>query len=162
MRSNRPLTQFACRQIKRAVLHPFPVSFSNSEGNTTVSCVADGMKQRITVSLFDSKILELDVYQFAIHAIKVQFGSVFTNNGNPTKTTIERLNGLLELLGELHALPDGVRIFRCPDSDSCAIGKGSDYFVIGKNNYNGLMIRPSKSSFEVDGHTLNSGLVYWK
>lgn len=162
MRSNRPLTQFACRCVTDSVCNPKPNSFEHNRGNTTVRAVADGLNQTIEVDLFGSTIMSLTVSNFAIHSIKLLFGGMYDRDGNPTSTTIERINGLLSTLGQLHALPEGVRIFKHREEGCYAVGKDDDYVTVGKDRCRGILLRPSKARFEVDGYLTNGDLLFWK
>lgn len=162
MRSNRPLTQFACRCVVDSVIDPSPKNYEHTRGNTKVRATVDGMNQTIDVDLFDSTIMSLTVSDFAIHSIKLLFGSKYDSNGNPTSTTIERLNGLLSSLGQLHALPEGVRIFKHREEECYAIGKDEDYVTIGRNRCQAVILRPCKTRFEVDAYSTNGGFLFWK
>jgi len=162
MRSNRPLTQFACRCVTDSVVDPNPKNYEHNRGNTTVRAVVDGLNQTIDVDLFGSTIMSLIVKDFAIHSIRLLFGGMYDQEGNPTSTTIERINGLLATLGQLHALPEGVRIFKHREEGCYAVGKDEDYVTIGRDRYRDVMLRPSKARFEVDGYMVSGDLLFWK
>jgi len=120
------------------------------------------MNQTIDVELFGSTIMSITVSNFAIHSIKLFFGGMYDQDDNPTSTTIERINGLLSMLGQLHALPEGVRMFKHREEGCYAVGKDDDYVTVGKNRCRGVMLRPSKARFEVDGYLTNGDLLFWK
>ena len=50
-------------------------------------------------------------------------GDFYDSKGRPSRTTRERLNGLLDALGQNGFIPEGVRVFIREDG-SCNIGKG--------------------------------------
>lgn len=119
-RSNRQLTQFAVNCLSSYL----GTSEASEEvaGNTSVS-VVKGADTVLTVKLFDATILELGFD--ANNAKKLLWCSVgnggfFDGRGNPSRTTRERLNGLLDALGCHGYIPDKVRAFIF--EDVCYIG----------------------------------------
>lgn len=128
-RSNRPVTQFAVRATQEFLLGKAEVG-RQTVHNTTVDIVQED-KHSITlfVRLFSETILTLTMSlpdEQVVH-ICLSVGTAFTMGGCPTKTTIERLNGLLDCMGTHGVIPEKVRIFKDPG--------GSGSFFFGKNDY---------------------------
>jgi hypothetical protein len=120
-RSNRPLTQFAVNNLIKFIKSSDPEVFTKEEGNTTVSIHKDKRTGKFTfqVFLFQASIFELDE-----ECITVRNGGFFDSTGRPTRTTRERLNGLLDAAGGLGVIPKGVRVFLT--EEECLIGSGSN------------------------------------
>ena len=127
-RSNRQLTQFAVDKV-RQYLTLGPDGFEDeAAGNTRVSFFACDKCQRKTVKicLYGKKIMELVVNPFNPRVVAGMFvysGDFYDSKGRPSRTTRERLNGLLDALGQNGFIPEGVRVFIREDG-SCNIGKG--------------------------------------
>lgn len=116
-RSNRKLTQEACNAIAACLDNPrgFRGWYA---GNTSVTFSAVKFdKMVIDVSLFGRVIAEISE-----DGILVRNGGFFDSRGFPSRTTRERLNGILDLLGYRKLIPDGVRVFI--SEDGCKVGKG--------------------------------------
>lgn len=113
-RSNRTLTQFAVDKLIQFERNEWEGSLEQSKGNTTVSIHVSetagprGLTIRPTfqVFLFGQAIFEVDDRHIVVRA-----GGFFDSKGRPTRTTRERLNGLLDAAGELGLIPEGVRAF---------------------------------------------------
>lgn len=127
-RSNRQLTQFAVDKIRQYMVFG-PEGFrSEKAGNTEVrfakcdSCP----RTEVGVYLFDQKIMHLVVNPFnprIIAGVGIFTGNFYDSKGRPSRTTRERLNGLLDALGTAQFIPEGVRVFIREDG-ACCIGKG--------------------------------------
>lgn len=77
----------------------------------------------MTVKLFEATILELG-FSAKNHKhllwVSIGNGGFFDGRGNPSRTTRERLNGLLDALGTHGYIPEKVRAFIL--DDVCYIG----------------------------------------
>ena len=127
-RSNRQLTQFAVDKVRQYLVHGPEKFVDEAAGNTRVSFFACGNCQRKTVKicLYGKKIMELVVNPFNPRVVAGMFihsGDFYDSKGRPSRTTRERLNGLLDALGQNGFIPEGVRVFIREDG-SCCIGKG--------------------------------------
>jgi len=138
-RSNRQLTQFAVNKIREYMVYGPEKFKSDKVGNTEVRFDRCGSCPRVEVGvyLFDQKIMHLVVNPFnprIIAGIGIFTGNFYDSKGRPSRTTRERLNGLLDALGAAQFIPEGVRVFIREDG-SCCIGKGdvSKYFDAGNN-----------------------------
>ena len=60
-------------------------------------------------------------------------GNFYDSKGRPSRTTRERLNGILDSLGELGIIPAGLRAFIDPDTGACCIGKGGQFRPLSNN-----------------------------
>lgn len=120
-RSNRTLTQFAVDKLVNFVAQP--QTFSETQGNTTVSVHFDKLSKELTFQVF---LFEQSIFELSEQCLIVRNGGFFDSKGRPSRTTRERLNGLLDAAGELGCIPEGVRVFFRIEGDqfSCKIGKG--------------------------------------
>ena len=127
-RSNRQLTQFAVDKLRQYLVHG-PDNFHNEKaGNTRVSFYECGecLRKSIRVCLFDKKIAEIVVSPFnprVAAGIIVYSGDFYDSKGRPSRTTRERLNGILDSLGAAKFIPEGIRVFLREDG-TCCLGKG--------------------------------------
>ena len=127
-RSNRQLTQFAVDKIRQYMVYG-PESFVDEKaGNTEVVLEDCPSCPRIAlvVKLFGKDILRIVVNPFnprVVAGLCVFTGDFYDSKGRPSRTTRERLNGLLDALGSAEFIPAGVRVFLREDG-SCCIGKG--------------------------------------
>lgn len=116
-RSNRKLTQEACNAIATCLDNPRGFR-TWCAGNTSVTLSAVKFNQMvIEVCLYGRIIAEITE-----DGILVRNGGFFDSRGLPSRTTRERLNGILDLLGYRKLIPDGVRVFI--SEDECKVGKG--------------------------------------
>ena len=127
-RSNRQLTQFAVDKIRQYMVYGPEVFVNERTGNTEVVLENCPRCPRIAlvVKLFDKEIIRMVVNPFnprIIAGICVFTGDFYDSKGRPSRTTRERLNGLLDALGTAEFIPEGVRVFLREDG-SCCIGKG--------------------------------------
>lgn len=129
-RSNRQLTQLAVDQLRKALVYGPEALEPQTFGNTEVevircTCVCD-RAPHIQFRLFGKPIM--DVYTSPLNhrlivGSIVRTGDFYDSKGRPSRTTRERLNGLLDALGTAGFLPDGVRVFIREDG-GCYVGKG--------------------------------------
>ena len=129
-RSNRQLTQFAVDRvghILEAGAGIYPAS--ESAGNTEVFTEYNQLR----VKLFGEEILFIDgVNLSSPWEVVVRSGNFYDSKGRPSRTTRERLNGLLDLLGDRGIIPEGTRVFL--SGDSCRVGKGDQSQPLDKDN----------------------------
>lgn len=106
-----------------------PEEFVNEKaGNTEVILEDCPTCPRIALvtRLFNKDILRIVVNPFnprVVAGLCVFTGDFYDSKGRPSRTTRERLNGLLDALGSAEFIPAGVRVFLREDG-SCCIGKG--------------------------------------
>lgn len=142
-RSNRPLTEFACSFLQKFWAKKQQGTGELSQGNTSIYFESTDSHQRITVSLFGSPILTLVAIDMRPVSLWIAFGDYYDPCGNPTNTTRERLNGLLDRLGELGLIPQDVRIFRDRCEEVTYLGRFDDVVAVGKNYAHSVFIEPS-------------------
>jgi hypothetical protein len=156
-RSNRPLTQYACDLLDDFLKGKLD-SCEYSNENTAVKCVVS--KSPITtiesfdVYLYGAKILEVVASDGKAFFVKVSTGNHFTIEGYPKKTTIERLNGLLDELGSHMILPEGVRIFKDRIENLFYLGKGDNKIAVGKGLATEVILYPDHNEFRVQASDL--------
>ena len=129
-RSNRQLTQFAVDQLRVLLTYGPDAVKPMTVGNTSVevvkcSCVCD-RAPHVTFSLFGKPIVEVYTsplnHRLIVGTI-IKTGDFYDSKGRPSRTTRERINGLLDALGTAGFLPEGVRVF-LRDDNGCYVGKG--------------------------------------
>ena len=146
-RSNRQLTQFAVRKIDQ-FLTKGPERFINeTQGNTSVEfhqCPQSGcMLRTLRVKLFDEVILSLilsPINPRTPSGVVLFGGNFYDAHGRPSRTTRERLNGILDRLGEFGFLPEGVRTFIDKDTRECCIGMGEEFRVFNRDSSRVVML----------------------
>lgn len=129
-RSNRQLTQFAVSKVEQFLRNP--AGFTNStQGNTSVEyhkCSADDCLLRtLRVRLFGEVIFSLILSPIdprVVSGIVISGGDFYDSKGRPSRTTRERLNGLLDSMSECNFIPQGVRAFISRDTEECFVGIG--------------------------------------
>lgn len=127
-RSNRQLTQFAVDKLRQYLVYGPDQFVSEKAGNTEVyfnSCPTCP-RLALEIKLFDKIIMQLIPNPFnprVVAGIGVFTGDFYDSKGRPSRTTRERLNGLLDALGTSGFIPKGVRVFIREDG-ACCVGKG--------------------------------------
>lgn len=127
-RSNRQLTQFAVDKLRQYLVYGPDLFVSEKAGNTEVyfnNCPTCP-RMALEIKLFAKTILQLIPNPFnprVIAGIGVFTGDFYDSKGRPSRTTRERLNGLLDALGTAGFIPEGVRVFLREDG-TCCLGKG--------------------------------------
>jgi hypothetical protein len=114
-RSNRQLTQFAVRKVEEFIRFG-PDGFQDeAQGNTEVKIEHSSLQVR----LFGEVIFSIGNSQVTLFG-----GNFYDSIGRPSRTTRERLNGLLDSLGQLHFIPEGTRAFIDKETGQCRVGSG--------------------------------------
>ena len=123
-RSNRQLTQFAVDSLKRFINNPVPLYAGDVAGNTEVrqQTLSEGLTE-YSVRLFGEEIAAIRLARRFPPAVSLSAGDFYDSKGRPSRTTRERLNGILDFLGDEGILPVGVRVFIGEDG-ACFVGKG--------------------------------------
>lgn len=141
-RSNRNITQFAVDRLIEFTGSPKPRAFTESQGNTTVSVHLHELNGEpvFSVFLFDTCVFKLDT-----NCVVVRNGGFFDSKGRPSKTTRERLNGLLDASGELGLIPKGVRAFLGSNGqkDTCLVGRGENFGLLDSQSSDRIIARSS-------------------
>ena len=122
-RSNRTLTQFAVNKLTEFTLSPGSTE-EETRGNTTVSVHMDRDTQDLTFQVF---LFGKSIFELSQQCLIIRNGGFFDSKGRPSRTTRERLNGLLDAAGELGCIPKGVRLFlgNNGQKETCFVGKGT-------------------------------------
>jgi hypothetical protein len=128
-RSNRQLTQFAVDQLREAMVYGPERIGKRVQGNTEVEsdvCNHCERPAHLVIRLYGKDIMRLlfsPVNPRVVAGILIRTGDFYDSKGRPSRTTRERLNGLLDALGTANFIPEGVRVFIREDN-SCVLGKG--------------------------------------
>lgn len=80
-------------------------------------------------------------------SVVVTDGFYYDADGNPTKTTRERLNGLLDALGDEQIIPQGVRVYIDGEYGVCYLKHEKSRIPIGKHYNKFVQLVPSKTEF---------------
>ena len=126
----RMVTQRTVDEVVNYIRKPEPTewSFSNTYVEVDEDCT-------LTVSIQGNPILRVtrtdDNKDF--DKVFVFAGGVYDHNGNPSDTTKERLNGLLNALGWCGVIPTRVRVFFDPEFGLTYYGSGENKVAL---NYN--------------------------
>lgn len=151
-RSNRQLTQFAVHRLSCILDRGTGfIAESDSAGNTEV-CTRFG---EASVKLFGEEILSLGFQADKVVTVIVRSGNFYDSKGRPSRTTRERLNGLLDLLGDRGIIPEGTRVFLSGDG-SCRVGKGDQSQPL---NWGNPVVSLLTSSKQVPDSIIAKGLL---
>lgn len=156
-RSNRPLTQYACDFLDEFLKGKLD-SCEHSNENTAIRCNITKSSattvERFSVLLYGAEILDILMCdEHPVH-VKVGISKQFTIEGYPKKTTIERLNGLLDELGGHGIIPAGVRIFKDRIENLFYLGKGDNKIAVGKGLATEVLLAPDQHEFRVQATDL--------
>lgn len=141
MRSNRTLTQFIVNKIESFLEHGKSNFLPETAGNTTISLTTSGDIDVLSILLFNKEIAKLSFDGSLFLAIELFDGGFYDKNGCPSRTTRERQNGILDLLGEEVLIPEGVRVFIDPSDNGCYVGKKQQRRRIGKG-FSSVTLQP--------------------
>ena len=154
-RSNRPLTHFACKHLD-AFLKDKVEPFEDTLCNTKVKYEIGLRRQHtFTVYLYNTSLLEITLVDEEPIHVAVCVGNLFSNDGHPTKTTIERLNGLLDELGHHGIIANGVRVFKDRIENIFYLGKGDNKIAVGRQYAKNVILRPDPYDFYIEASDLS-------
>lgn len=152
-RSNRPLTEFACSALDDFLAGDTPpVATSTKKGNTTVEIAVNGTRKSFRVLLFDSPILTLIWNGKKYSSIVIGFTKFYDSYGQPSSTTAERLNGLLDRLGIAGILPQGTRVFRDGEWHTTYFGRGDEKVAVGEELAHWIYVTPDPGKLVISGY----------
>jgi len=137
-RSNRQLTQFAVDRLRGYLMAGTPGK--SGAGNTEVeyeecNCCTE-RPPHVVIRLFGKEIFRAYTSPLngrTIVGIQLKTGDFYDSKGRPSRTTRERLNGLLDYACSNNYLPEGVRVFIREDGH-CCVGKGDSAKVFDQSN----------------------------
>lgn len=153
-RSNRATTEFACSNLDSFLSSSRALCGASAMGNTTtkVSLAQDGLTEVFEVYLFNEPILRVSRGPSVDGGVSIctSFTSYYDHFGQPTATTAERLNGLLDRLGALNVIPEGVRVFRDKSGAEpiTYIGRGDNKVAVGDRLARAVIIASNPSRFD--------------
>ena len=137
-RSNRTLTQFAADCLSDFVRNPSV--FSETRGNTTVSAYMERTTKELIFQVF---LFEQSIFELSPQCLTLRNGDFFDSKGRPSRTTRERLNGLLDTAGELSLIPKGVRLFlgHNGQKETCFVGSGTTVGLLDQASADRIIAR---------------------
>ncbi len=133
-RSNRALTQFVTAKIDEYLDRGIRGFEPDTAGNTSVTLSVHGDVEVLGVWLFDEPIAEMTFVEGYFEGIVVIDGNFYDKAGRPSRTTRERLNGILDHLGEACFIPEGVRVFVDPEDEAVYVGRKAQRLPFGKGH----------------------------
>jgi len=142
MRSNRMHTQRAVDALHNYLDGKrFPPIVS---ADTKAEILVDdqGNDQGMLFSLYDRPIMKILKTEQKITDIYVFSGFYYDMDGNPTKTTRERLNGLLDALGTEKIIPCGVRVIIDREYSVVYLNHNDNKIALNKNYCDAIVIIP--------------------
>ena len=128
-RSNRTLTQFAVDQLRKAMVYGPEGIEKVIMGNTEVEadcCVHCNRPAHLNIRLYGKCVMTIlfsPVNRRVVAGVLLRTGDFYDSKGRPSRTTRERLNGLLDALGTANFIPEGIRVFVRECDNSCVVGK---------------------------------------
>lgn len=146
-RSNRPLTKFACDYLDEFLKGKLKFRYDKNENTSIEARVGPNGVSTFAVFLYDTEILTVLLECGEPTSVIVSVGNSFTPEGYPKKTTIERLNGLLDELGGHGILPEGVRIFKDRIENLFYLGKGDNKIAVGRRLAMTVRLEPDPEDF---------------
>lgn len=155
-RSNRPVTQFACRLAEDFFLGKVSAT-RKTVFNTTVECEESKNDTTLSVMLYGHKILTVSMSlpdEDIIH-VGISIGPEFSMDGYPTRTLIERMNGLLDAMGIHGVIPEGVRIFKNQEKGFFCFGKGEQWIPVGQHYARNIILAPDANELIIQSSDLD-------
>jgi len=146
MRSNTYPTQKAVYALLDFIRE---IPFSRrSLGDTVVDVRrnVDIAEQIFSVTVFDRLVMQVRKEGNEIVDIYVFSGFYYDADGNPTRTVRERLNGLLDTLGEEGIIPLGVRVIMDKEYNMCYLALNDDMVALNKHYCDMIGIKPYRHS----------------
>lgn len=158
-RSNKPLTEFACVHLASFLSKHYRSDGQRTKGNTSVVYEIGSRVQVYKVLLFGEEILRVTLDDWKPVSVWVCFTSFYDDNGWPTNTVRERLNGLLDCLGAYQVIPDAVRIFVDQNQGLTYLGAGDNKIAVGERYEQAVFIGCSMTTLSLEGSSVLSEVV---
>lgn len=127
------------------------MSSSTTKGSTTVEIAIDGIRKSFRVKLFGSPILTLTWNGKQFTSIVITFTEFYDTYGQPSSTTSERLNGLLDGLGLAGVIPKGTRVFRDGEWHTTYFGRGDEKIAVGRDLAHWICVKPDPQKLVISG-----------
>jgi len=152
-RSNRPITEITCRRLEGFILDNLQDGYQAEEKNTLIRITRSDRLRVARIFLYNEEILRLAISDNKASSLTVSFTSFFDAYGQPTTTTCERINGLLDCLSHFDVIPFGVRLFRDQEYHLTYLGKGDEKVAVGNGLYTSVYITPNPNRLIFAGYT---------
>jgi len=153
MRSNRPLTQFSIRKWREFFAHETlqkPGFLPQRKGTTRATMKIDGDRHVFRLSLYDETIVEVFFDDHTFAGLKLYDGNFYDRLGQPSTTALERINGLLDELGESGLIPSDVRAFKCKEAGQVFVGRRGDARAPFGCGFAPVFIKPNPIKLEFE------------
>lgn len=153
MRSNRPVTQFSNRKYREFVTHEKlkkPGFLPQREGNTHTTIKINGDRHIFRLSLRGQTIAEVFFDNYSFAGLKLYDGDFYDRLGQPSTTAMERLNGLLDELGEDGFIPMNVRAFKCKEAGHAFVGRQEGNRMPFGRGFGPVSIKPGTVELEFE------------
>ncbi|MFZ9315691.1 MAG: hypothetical protein ACO24P_00070 [Candidatus Nanopelagicaceae bacterium] len=96
----------------------------------------------LSITVFDRLVMQVVKDAGQIIDIFIFSGFYYDFDGNPTKTTRERLNGLLDALGNKNIIPEGVRVIIDKEYGMCYVARGDEKIALNSHYCDMVGIKP--------------------
>jgi hypothetical protein len=152
MRSNSFVTQRVVLGFKDYLRGVLADSRECCETNLHIMRDASGSDVGLFVNIHENTILSLfrDEKTHGFDSVIVTTGFYYDNDGNPTKIARERLNGLLDALGDENILPKGIRVYVDAEFGVCYLKHEETRLPLSKHYNHFIRIMSDKNSFKCE------------
>lgn len=110
--------------------------------------------------LHNDEIFSVIILDSTVLSIRVSMGETFDENGYPKKTTIERLNGILDESSNWWMLPEGVRIFKDKKENQYYLGRGDDRILVGRDYATTMLLKPCPDTFIIETSNMEANNIF--
>lgn len=149
MRSN----QYTTRQVITTVkdyLNGLATRSKKEFGLTASKIVLDENDKDVgfLVTLGGRPILKINKDPEGLRDVYIFSGFYYDTDGNPTNLTRERLNGLLDFLGDENVIPRGVRVIFESESNVCFVHCNGSKTVLNRDYCNIVGVKADPEEFQ--------------
>jgi len=152
MRSNSFVTQRVVHGLKDYLSGVMADGRECCETNLRIMRDASGVDVGLFVNINDNTILSLFKRESTseFDSVIVTTGFYYDSDGNPTRIARERLNGLLDALGDEKIIPKGVRVYVDSEFGVCYLKHEETRLPFGKHYNHFVKITSDQDSFKYE------------
>ena len=114
--------------------------------NTSVSFREDGGFQAY---IHKNLLVETKKEGDRFTEITVTCGGFYDYDGNPSRVARERINGILDMLGAMNIIPDGVRVYYSKDDLVCYITLDEEKTVLNQHHCTAVTLAADAHEFRI-------------